>query len=168
VRDRADTSAWDRRRRAPPRAVVDVADTVALTTAVADVYPRLADAGFVAACLPGLVPGSLAANHDGSYAAAVRQTVVGVTATWQLRVTVEPDEPRHRVDIYLSGSERRLRMTMLGGAGVTVAQTNTASSKLTYTGHVEVEGRLAAAGGPIIRRLVGETLQRFVARLGAA
>jgi carbon monoxide dehydrogenase subunit G len=165
VRDRSDTSAWNRRRRPPPKTVVDVADRVQIAAPADEVFPRLLDVEFVAGCLPGIVPGSLAALDDGAYAATVRQTVLGVPATWRLRVTIAPDPAQRAVAIGLSGDEQRLRMTMTGTAGVRVADGPPGTTDLDYDGHVEVEGRLAAAGGPVVRKLVGEILERFVGSL---
>jgi carbon monoxide dehydrogenase subunit G len=166
VSRRGDDQGWERRTRSPPKTVVEIEDRTAVQVGPAEVFQRLTDVEFVAGCLPGLVPGSLEPADGGQFVTRVRQTVVGVTATWQLTVRIDPDESARHVAITLAGNEPRLRMTLEGLAQVTVEVDANDDSVLAYSGHVEVVGKLAAAGGPIIRRNVAEILERFVAGLG--
>lgn len=161
----SDGAGWERRRRSP-RTTVDVADDVPLAAPAEEVYERLLDVETAALCLPGLVPGSLAKDGVDSFRAVVKQTVIGVPATWRLRTTMQPDPATRRLTIGLEGDEPRLGLHLVGAADVVVRERPTAACALEYTGHVEVEGRLAATGAPIINRLVDETLRSFVAALG--
>jgi carbon monoxide dehydrogenase subunit G len=169
--DRRDRSAWGRgRRRPPPRSVVDVADRLVLDASAAEAHERLLDMDTVASCLPGVVPGSLERLDHGSFTVAVKQTVVGVAANWRLLVSLTAEEGAQRVRYGLSGEEPRLKMKLTGSADLALevpADGAAAQVLLDYSGHVEVEGRLAIAGAPIIRRLVGEMLERFIAALGS-
>jgi carbon monoxide dehydrogenase subunit G len=167
VRTNRDTAGWERRRRAPPKIEVDVADELALRSDVEDVFERLRDIDTVALCLPGLVPGSLQSEDGERVFGSVRQTVLGVTATWQLEMTMRPDPLGRTLSIELDGVEQRLGMKLTGVANVAVVPASAASTTLRYTGHVAVEGRLASTGAPVIHRLVQETLRRFVEALGA-
>ncbi len=160
--------AWNRRRRATPKAEVDVADRVIVPADGEAIVARLRDVEFVAGCLPGLVPGSLAPAEDGAFRAQPRQTAVGVTATWDLVIGLDAPPARQGVAVALSGSEARLHLTMAGTADVDVGAGEAGGTPVDYRGHVAVEGRLAATGGPIIRRIVGEILERFVAALAAS
>lgn len=157
---------WSRRKRQPPRTTVDIEERVPLGVPAPDAYARLLDVESVGLCLPGLVPGSLRPDGDGSLRAVLRQTALGVTATWQLLVTMRPSPEARRLEIGLDGREQRLGMHLVGTADVAVVESG-ARATLSCTGHVSVEGRLAAAGGPIIRKVVEETLRRFVSALGA-
>jgi carbon monoxide dehydrogenase subunit G len=164
---RRDAAGWERRRRAPPRTSVYVADEMTLEAPAAEVFARLRDADTVALCLPGVVDGSLTAHDDDSVTVQVRQTVLGVAANWQLRMRMRPDALSKRLEIGLTGIEQRLGMKLNGDAAVTVAELSARTTALGYRGHVTVEGRLATTGAPIINRIVEETLRRFAAALGS-
>lgn len=168
VSRRGDDPGWNRRRRPTPKAEVDVADSVVVPAEADAIIAQLRDIEFVASCLPGLVPDSLTPADDGSYAAQMRQTALGVTATWAISIVLDAPPDRRGVSVVLAGTEPRLNLTMAGTADVDVATDTEAGAPVAYRGHVVVEGRLAATGGPIIRRLVGEILGRFVAALAAS
>ncbi len=165
---RGDDDAWNRRRRPTPKAAVDVADLVVVPAGAEAIIARLRDVEFVASCLPGIVPGSLAPAQNGTYGAEMRQTAIGVTATWTITIALDAPPTRRGVAVVLSGAEPRLHLTMTGTADVDVGADGDAGTPVDYRGHVVVEGRLAATGGPIIRRLVGEILDRFVVALAAS
>lgn len=158
VRSRYDRGAWERRRKAPGTSV-EVADRVELPVDAETAWARLRDVDAAAACLPGIVPGSLRAV-DGGYEAELRQTALGVTATWALRAQLSPSDADRRLDVRLEGDERRLGMRMEGEATVSVA--DGAATALDYRGRISVEGRLAASGAPIVRNVVEGTLRSFV------
>jgi carbon monoxide dehydrogenase subunit G len=131
------------------------------------VLAQLRDIEFVVECLPGLVPGSLVPGQDGGYVAQMKTTAVGVTAIWDLSIGYDAPPTRDGIAVELSGAERRLNLSMTGTADVAIAPEDRPGAAIDYRGHVTVEGRLAATGAPIIRRLVSEILDRFVTALAA-
>jgi carbon monoxide dehydrogenase subunit G len=87
---------------------------------------------------------------------------MGFTAHWDLVATMELSKPEQRMHVVLDGKDSKLGLTMDGTATVVVAQEGTTGCALDYTGHVHVEGSLAGVGGPIIKGIVGDALDRFV------
>jgi len=161
VRSRYERGAWERRRRKAPGTSVQVADRVELPVSVEAAWQRLREVEGAAACLPGLVAGSLHPAGDGAFEATMRQTTLGVTASWALRAEFVASDADRRLEVRLSGEDARLGMTMSGNATVTVADAG-GRAALDYRSDVRVEGRLAATGGPIIRGVVEQTLKSFV------
>lgn len=132
-----------------------------------DVLTRLRDAEFVAGCLPGLVPGSLQRRDDGVYLAQMQFKAVGVTATWELEVNHDASPDVSGIRISMAGKDPKLGLTMHGNADVDVSSVEQVKSRLDYKGNILVEGRLAATGGPLIRRIVDDILERFMAAITA-
>lgn len=159
---------WGERAKRKPSTTVDVADRVAVDAAPAVVWARLEDVDAVARCLPGLVEGSLAPAGDNRYTALLEHSAMGFTAHWDLVATIELSEPEQRMHVVLDGKDPKLGLTMDGTATVVVdaagadAGAEGAGSALDYNGHVHVEGSLAGVGGPIIRGIVSDALDRFV------
>jgi len=153
---------WGARAKKKPSTSVDVGDRIAVDAPQPVVWARLSDVDAVAECLPGLVPGSLEQVEPSVYKALLEHSALGFTARWDLRATMELAEHEQRLHVVLEGADPKLGMTMNGTATVQV-ETEVPGSSLDYTGHVRVEGNLAGVGGPIIRNLVGDALDRFVA-----
>ncbi len=157
--------AWERRRRTVSTSV-DLADRVALTLPPEDAWTRLMDVEAVAARIPGLVPGSLERVGEHGFQGRIRKTALGVTANWSLAADVRPSPDEGRLSVRLEGVEPRLGLRLTGSATLEVAPGTTSPSDLDYRAHVEVTGRLAAAGAPIIRGAVDDIVRRFVATVG--
>lgn len=160
VRSRYDRVAWERRRKEPGTSV-EVADRVQVPVDAATAWARVRAVEAAASCLPGLVPGSLHALGDGRFEAMLRQTALGVTATWRLQAELTPSEADRRLEVRLEGDEPRLGMRMRARATVAV-EASDGAAVLDYRGDVRIDGRLAASGAPIVRGIVEETLRRFV------
>jgi carbon monoxide dehydrogenase subunit G len=153
---------WGERAKRKPSTTVDVADRVAVDAKPPAVWSRLEDVDAVAQCLPGLVEGSLAPAGDNRYTALLEHSAMGFTAHWDLVATIELSEPDQRMHVILEGTDPKLGLTMDGTATVVVEGAQDAGSMLDYKGHVRVEGSLAGVGGPIIRGIVSDALDRFV------
>jgi carbon monoxide dehydrogenase subunit G len=157
---------WGERAKKKPSTTVDVADRVEVDAAQAAVWARLGDVDAVAQCLPGLVEGSLAPAGDKRYTALLEHSAMGFTAHWDMVATIELSEPDQRMHVVLEGKDPKLGLTMDGWATVVLdgaaGDGGGRTSALDYTGHVHVEGSLAGVGGPIIRGIVGDALDRFV------
>lgn len=164
MKPRYERGAWARSGRKAPGTSVQFADRVELPVSAETAWARLRDVEAAAACLPGLVAGSLRPAGGGAFEATMRQTTLGVTASWALRAELVASEADRRLDVRLNGRDARLGMTMTGDATVTVADDG-GRAALDYRTDVRVEGRLAATGGPIIRGVVEETLRSFVGSL---
>lgn len=155
---------WGERARKKPSTTVDVADRIEVDAAPRIVWARLEDVDAVAECLPGLVEGSLAPAGENRYTALLEHTAMGFTARWDLVATIELSAPERRMHVVLKGKDPKLGLTMDGWATVLLDPTsgNGPTSALQYSGHVHVEGNLAGVGGPIIRGIVSDALDRFV------
>jgi carbon monoxide dehydrogenase subunit G len=156
---------WGERAKRKPSTTVDVGDRVEVEADRAVVWARLEDVDAVAQCLPGLVEGSLSPAGDNRYTALLEHTAMGFTAHWNLVATIELSKPEQRMHVVLQGKDPKLGLTMDGWATVVldgVAAAAAGSSGLDYIGHVHVEGSLAGVGGPIIRSIVSDALERFV------
>jgi carbon monoxide dehydrogenase subunit G len=153
---------WGDRARRKPSTSVDVGDRIPVEAPPDAVWARLEDVDAVAQCLPGLVPGSLERVEGDRYHARLEHSAMGVTAHWDLRAVMTLVEADRRLDVLLEGDDPKLGLKMNGTAKIGVEPLE-AGSALDYTGHVKVEGNLAGVGGPIIRGIVGDALDRFVA-----
>jgi carbon monoxide dehydrogenase subunit G len=125
------------------------------------VWQRLQDVDAVASCLPGLVPGSLVVLGEDKYSAQLEHSAMGMTAHWDLRATMQLSDDR-RLRVLLDGDDKRLNLAMNGWAEVDVQSEDADRTALDYKAHVRVDGSLAALGGPIVRGIVTEALERFV------
>lgn len=160
-------SAWeDKRERPPVGCMVDVSDHLPVAAEPSAVFERLLNMENVVRLLPGLQPGSLRQVEAGKYEVVIKKTVLGVAALWDMRILQEADPEMRRVTLLLDGEDKRLGLTLTGNATIDVGGEGD-STNLEYTGHVQVLGRLAAAGGPIMRKLIEEILQRFMCSLSA-
>lgn len=157
---------WGERAKKKPSTTVDVADRVVVGTTPGLIWARLEDVDAVAECLPGLVEGSLAPAGDNRYTALLEHSAMGFTAHWDLLATIELSAPDQRMHVVLQGKDPKLGLTMDGWATVLLdgaaGDDDGRTSALDYSGHVHVEGSLAGVGGPIIRGIVSDALDRFV------
>jgi carbon monoxide dehydrogenase subunit G len=161
---------WGERAKRKPSTTVDVGERVEVDAPPAAVWARLEDVDAVAQCLPGLVEGSLTPAGENRYTALLEHTAMGFTARWDLLATIELSTPEQRMHVVLEGKDPKLGLTMDGWATVVLDGAAGAggrrASALDYTGHVHVEGSLAGVGGPIIRSIVSDALDRFVHGVG--
>jgi carbon monoxide dehydrogenase subunit G len=161
---------WGERAKRKPSTTVDVGERVEVDAPPAAVWARLEDVDAVAQCLPGLVEGSLTPAGENRYTALLEHTAMGFTARWDLLATIELSKPEQRMHVVLEGKDPKLGLTMNGWATVVLDgaadDDGGRTSALDYTGHVHVEGSLAGVGGPIIRGIVGDALDRFVHGVG--
>lgn len=156
---------WGERAKRKPSTIVNVGDRVEVDAPSKVVWARLEDVDAVAHCLPGLVEGSLARAGDNRYRAELEHAAMGFTARWDLLATIELSAPEQRMHVVLEGKDPKLGLTMNGWATLVLAgptDEGGGTSSLGYTGHVQVEGSLAGVGGPIIRGIVADVLDRFV------
>lgn len=156
---------WGERAKRKPSTTVDVGERVEVDAAPAAVWARLEDVDAVAQCLPGLVEGSLTPAGENRYTALLEHSAMGFTARWDLLATIELSDAEQRMHVVLEGKDPKLGLTMDGWATVILdpaANQAVRTAALDYTGHVHVEGSLAGVGGPIIRGIVSDALDRFV------
>jgi carbon monoxide dehydrogenase subunit G len=152
---------WGARAHKRAGTSVDLDDRISLDVQPASVWQRLQDVDAVANCLPGLVPGSLVALGDDKYNARLEHSAMGMTAHWDLRATMQLTDDR-RLRVLLDGDDKRLNLAMNGWAEVDVQPENANRTALDYKAHIRVDGSLAALGGPIVRGIVTDALQRFM------
>lgn len=167
VKGRHDLSTWGRKRPTPSTRV-NVDDVVSLPVSADVAWARVLDVNAVASCLPGLVPDTLRLLDDGQYQARVQAMAMGVTATWEMTARLTPDEANRRLAVKLEGDDHRLGLRLDGTADLQVQPQGTVNAQLAYAGTVTVQGRLAAAGGPVISAVVENMVHRFVYSLSGA
>jgi carbon monoxide dehydrogenase subunit G len=158
--------AWGRRKREVPSTTVQLADRIEMPVSADVAWRHVQDIQAVAACIPGLVPGSLEQVSEDAFRGTLRHLALGVPSTWRLEAVVTRADPDRRLDIHLDGEEERLDLHLSGDAALSIDQVDELAA-LTYTGDLTVRGRLAGAGGPIIERVVASIIERFVESVGA-
>lgn len=160
---------WGKRTstKKTPGTTVELADRVEVPTTTDQVWKRLEDVPLVASCLPGLDPASLVAESDAVYRARMSNTVMGISANWDLRATIEPDAPSRHLTVLLDGTDSRLNMKLHGVAGVrVVAGQREGLAVLDYTANLRIDGSLAAMGGPVVRSIMADALAQFISVVG--
>jgi carbon monoxide dehydrogenase subunit G len=160
------TDWGDRASKRQPGTTVELADQVTIQRSSEEAWKYLSDVPFVASCLPGLEPSSLADLGENRFRARMVHSVMGMTANWDLEATITPFESERRLDVGLAGKDSKLGMTMKGTANVAVKDKSNTDSILDYTADIRVDGKLAAMGGPIIRSVLGDSLEGFIAAVG--
>lgn len=160
---------WGKRtaNKKTPGTTVELADRVEVPVSQDQVWARLEDVPLVASCLPGLDPASLVAESATVYRAQMVNTVMGISANWDLRATIEPDARSRRLKVLLDGTDTRLNMKMDGVAQVDVVPgTESAQAILDYTANLRIDGSLAAMGGPVVRSIMADALNQFISVVG--
>jgi carbon monoxide dehydrogenase subunit G len=145
---------------------VTLDDRVLVPTSADVAWTRLEDIPLVAACLPGLDPSTLVHEGDGAFRARMTNTVMGISANWDLRATMRPDAHRRLLNVVLDGEDSKLNMKLHGTADVVVRAEDEAQSTLDYTANLRIDGSLAAMGGPIIRSILADAIAQFVSVVG--
>jgi carbon monoxide dehydrogenase subunit G len=163
-----DARAWTGRRRPVPSATVSLADTVTMPVAPDLAWRHLQDIEAVAACIPGLVEGSVERVDDDTFRGTMRHAALGIASLWHLTAHIDRSESDRALSIHLDGREERLDLTLTGDARLSIGTGESSGSALSYDGDLTVTGRLAGAGGPIIERVVASIIERFVQSIGSA
>lgn len=162
------SGSWDRRRRSVPSATVRLDDTIDVPVRLDDAWAFLQDTRAIAGCIPGLDPASVVQETETRFRASLRHVALGVPSTWDLSAEVNRDESAHAVTILLDGDEVRLSLRLAGNARLVLAPSGEDAAHLSYAGDISVSGRLAGAGGPIIEKVIGNIIQRFLVEVGSA
>jgi carbon monoxide dehydrogenase subunit G len=160
---------WGKRTatKKTPGTTVELADQVEVPSTPGQVWVRLEDVPLVASCLPGLDPASLVAESDTAYRARMANTVMGISANWDLRATIEPDAPNRQLTVRLDGTDSRLNMKMNGVAEVRVVPGESVGvAILDYTANLRIDGSFAAMGGPVVRSIMADALAQFISVMG--
>ena len=158
---------WSRRTaKKTAGTTVSLDDMVALPTTPDVAWTRLEDVPLVASCLPGLDPATLVAVGPDTFRARMANTVMGITANWDLSATISPEAGRRVLNVVLEGEDRRLNMKLDGVANVVVRADETGRALLEYTANLRIDGSLAAMGAPVIRSILADAIAQFVAVVG--
>lgn len=145
---------------------VSLDDTVVVPVSADRAWSRLEDVPLVASCLPGLDPATLRSEGENAYRATMVNTVMGISANWDLRATIKPVPADRVLHVVLDGADTRLNMKLDGVAEVSVMPGEGSHAQLDYTANLRVEGSLAAMGGPVIRSILADAIEQFVAVVG--
>lgn len=160
-------AGWDKRlNKKPVGTTVALDDELLVPVSASEAWKRLEDIPFVASCLPGLDLSTLQAESETVYRVRMVNTVMGISANWDLKATIAPDATRRHLTVALEGEDAKLRMTLKGTAEVAVLDHAPREAKLDYVANLRVDGSLAAMGGPVIRSIVADTIEQFVAKIG--
>ena len=158
---------WSRRTaKKTAGTTVSLDDVVALPATPDVAWTRLEDVPLVASCLPGLDPATLVAVGPDTFRARMANTVMGITANWDLSATISPEAGRRVLNVVLEGEDRRLNMKLDGVANVVVRADETGRAFLEYTANLRIDGSLAAMGAPVIRSVLADAIAQFVAVVG--
>ena len=158
---------WSRRTaKKTAGTTVSLDDVVALPVTPDVAWTRLEDVPLVASCLPGLDPATLVAVGPDTFRARMANTVMGITANWDLSATISPEAGRRMLKVLLEGEDRRLNMRLDGVANVVVRADETGRALLDYTANLRIDGSLAAMGAPVIRSILADAIAQFVAVVG--
>ena len=158
---------WSRRTaKKTAGTTVSLDDVVALPVTPDVAWTRLEDVPLVASCLPGLDPATLVAVGPDTFRARMANTVMGITANWDLSATINPEAGRRVLNVVLEGEDRRLNMRLDGVANVVVRADETGRALLDYTANLRIDGSLAAMGAPVIRSILADAIAQFVAVVG--
>jgi carbon monoxide dehydrogenase subunit G len=162
---------WSKRTaKKTPGTTVALDDVVVVPVSPATAWKRLEDVPLVASCLPGLDLSTLVAESGHVFRARMVNTVMGISANWDLRATIEPDAPRRLLKVGLEGADERLNMKLDGTAAVVVRSDevgdNPGQALLDYEANLRVDGSLAAMGGPVIRTILADSIAQFVTVIG--
>jgi carbon monoxide dehydrogenase subunit G len=162
---KADWSKRTSKKTVGTTVVLDDKITVPVTPDRA--WTRLEDVPLVASCLPGLDPASLVAESEHVYRARMTNTVMGISANWDLRATIEPDASTRTLRVVLDGADPKLNMKLDGTATVDVRPAEAADeSLLDYVANLRIDGSLAAMGGPVIKAILADAIEQFVSVVG--
>jgi carbon monoxide dehydrogenase subunit G len=158
---------WGTRlNKKPAGTTIELDDTLIVPVTAGEAWRRLEDIPFVASCLPGLDQSTLHAESDTVYRARMVNTVMGLSANWDLKATIALDPTRRHLTVALEGDDAKLRMKLNGTAEVTVLDRTGAEATLDYVANLRIDGSLAAMGGPVIRSIVADSIDQFVAKIG--
>jgi carbon monoxide dehydrogenase subunit G len=161
---KADWSKRTAKKTAGTTVALDDSIVVPATPAVA--WTRLEDVPLVASCLPGLDPATLVAIGPNAFRARMSNTVMGMTANWDLKATIHPNVETRELNVVLEGADPRLNMRLNGVADVAVRADDLGQALLDYTANLRIDGSLAAMGGPVIRSILSDAIAQFVAVVG--
>jgi carbon monoxide dehydrogenase subunit G len=131
-----------------------------------EAWSRLEDVPLVASCLPGLDLSSLVAESENVFRARMVNTVMGISANWDLKATIQPDAEKRVLTVLLAGEDTKLNMKLNGDANILVLDGSADESSLDYTANLRIDGSLAAMGGPIIRSILSDAIAHFVTVVG--
>lgn len=145
---------------------VELDDQLVVPVRADEAWKRLEDIPFVASCLPGLDLSTLHAESDTVYRARMVNTVMGISANWDLKATIAPDPARRHLTVALEGNDAKLHMQLNGTAEVSVLHQPAGQATLDYVANLRIDGSLAAMGGPVIRAIVADCIDQFVAKIG--
>ena len=145
---------------------VELDDQLVVPVGPDEAWKRLEDIPFVASCLPGLDLSTLHAESDTVYRARMVNTVMGISANWDLKATIAPDPARRHLTVALEGNDAKLHMQLNGTAEVSVLHQPAGQATLDYVANLRIDGSLAAMGGPVIRAIVADSIDQFVAKIG--
>lgn len=158
---------WSKRTAKKTAGTTVALDDTVLVPAAPDLaWARLEDVPLVASCLPGLDPTTLVDEGDGVFRARMTNTVMGISANWDLRATIRPDAERRVLNVALDGEDSKLNMKLKGTADVLVRGEEAGQSRLDYTANLRIDGSLAAMGGPVIRSILSDAIVQFVGVVG--
>ncbi len=158
---------WSKRTANKTAGTTVVLDDVLVVPVTADqAWSRLEDVPLVASCLPGLDLSTLVAESENVFRARMVNTVMGISANWDLKATIQPDPDQRVLTVLLAGEDTKLNMKLNGDAKILVLDGSVGESLLDYTANLRIDGSLAAMGGPIIRSILADAIAHFVAVVG--
>ncbi len=128
------------------------------------VWPLLADVQQTALCIPGVE--SVRPDGENTLTGVMKLRVGPVSITLEGKVVVrERNDSQRRLVISLEAGDRRVGATVQGTMAVSLAAGQPGQTALLVDADVNLLGKLAGLGQPIIRLKAEQTLREFAKNL---
>lgn len=148
---------------------MELTETHTLPVSQRNAWEALNDTEMLRACIPGCE--SIDPDGENAYLVALSASVGPVKARFKGRMQLTDIEAPNSYSIVFEGQGGAAGFAK-GNARVSLEADGEAATKLSYTAHAQVGGKLAQIGSRLVdgaaRKIAGEFFKRFGARLGGA
>ncbi|EIF28902.1 hypothetical protein BCh11DRAFT_04327 [Burkholderia sp. Ch1-1] len=148
---------------------MELTETHVLPVSQQTAWDALNDTEMLRACIPGCE--SIDPDGENAYLVALSAAVGPVKARFKGRMQLIDIEAPNSYSIVFEGQGGAAGFAK-GNAHVSLEADGEAATKLSYTAHAQVGGKLAQIGSRLVdgaaRKIAGEFFKRFGARLGGS
>lgn len=148
---------------------MELTETHTLPVSQQSAWEALNDTDMLRACIPGCE--SIDPDGENAYLVALSAAVGPVKARFKGRMQLTDIDAPNSYSIVFEGQGGAAGFAK-GNAHVSLEADGEAATRLSYTAHAQVGGKLAQIGSRLVdgaaRKIAGEFFKRFGARLGGA